>query len=115
MPWRLKNTWKNIKMVIHGSTISKLPTEFTYSICWRHLTAATTVYNCPRATLRTLPCVLHPRVCWALKNITEIFNLFLNVDVNLAIELSHHQLTSVHFYPENSRIPFIFTQRMHMK
>jgi len=25
----LKKTWKNIKMIIHGSTISKLPMEFT--------------------------------------------------------------------------------------
>ena len=27
----LNKTWKNIKMIIHGSTTSKLPTEFTYN------------------------------------------------------------------------------------
>jgi len=27
----LNITWKNIKMILHGSTTSKLPTEFIYN------------------------------------------------------------------------------------
>ena len=27
----LNKTWTNIKMIIHGSTMSKLPVEFTYN------------------------------------------------------------------------------------
>ena len=79
----LTKTWKNIKMIIHGSTVSKLPTEFTYN------------NNSVSGT----------------KNIAETFNqYFLNVGVKLADKikpstvkyntfLPGEYMNSLYFYP----------------
>ena len=82
----LNETWKNIKMLIHGSTVSKLPTEFTHN------------NNSVMGT----------------KNITETFNqYFLNVGAKLAKKIKPSNVNyntflpgqfknSLYFYPTDA-------------
>ena len=68
----LNKTWKNIKMILHGSTTSKLPMEFTYN------------NNSVSGT----------------KNITETFNqYFLNIGVKLADKIQPSMINYDTFLP----------------